>query len=324
MQSELALIARIARATTVRPGVVVGIGDDAAVLAGEPQVVVTHDMLVDGVHFRRATSAVVDIGYKALAVNLSDIAAMGAVPVAAIVGLGLPAEDPLRPEDVDVLYAGMDALAAEHGVTIAGGDITRAPTLVISVTATGTMPAGVAPCLRSGARPGELVCVTGALGAAAAGLILLERPDLDGETAHRERLVAASRRPTPRVAAGQRLAAGGATAMMDCSDGLALDTSRLASASHVAIELDLETLPIAPGVDAVAAATESTADVLAATGGDDYELIVTAPDTTVAALRRLIDIPLTTVGRVVAGSGVTLLRGGAPVVLSHLGWEHHV
>jgi thiamine-monophosphate kinase len=322
LQSERELIERIARLTALREGVTLGIGDDAAVIAGEPLVVVTQDLLVDGVHFRRSTSSLADIGHKAVAVNLSDLAAMGAVAVAVFIGLGLPVDDPLGTDDIDALYAGMESLAALHGVTIAGGDITSASALILAVTAMGHMPAGIAPCRRSTARPGDLVCVTGTLGGAAAGLLLLDQPNLATGIAEADALRAASRRPTPRLLAGQRLAAGEATAMMDCSDGLALDASRLADASQVAIEIDLEAVPLAPGVTAVATAAGRTADLLAATGGDDYELIVTMPAALVDQLAARIDVPLTPVGRVLDGSGLTLRRNGLEVDVPTLGWEH--
>ena len=321
MQSERELIERIARLTAVREGVTLGIGDDAAVLAGDPLSVVTQDLLVDGVHFRRSTSSLADIGHKAVAVNLSDLAAMGAVPLAVFIGLGLPVENPLGADGIDALYAGMESLAAIHGVTIAGGDITPAPALILAVTAMGHMPAGMAPCRRSTARPGDVVCVTGTLGGAAAGLLLLDQPNLATGIAEADALRDASRRPTPRIQAGQRLAAGDATAMMDCSDGLALDASRLADASRVSIEIDLETVPMAPGVIAVAKAAGRAADLLAATGGDDYELIVTMPAALVDDLANAIDVALTPVGRIVDGAGVSLLRNGVPVQAPSLGWE---
>ncbi len=320
--SELALIERIARATALRAGVALGIGDDAAVIEGDPPSIVTQDLLVDGVHFRRMTSTFTDIGHKALAVNLSDLAAMGATPIAAFIGLGLPTEGGLGVDDVDALYAGIEALAAVHELTIAGGDITRAPVLVVAVTAIGHMPAGVAPVRRSTARPGDAVCVTGTLGGAAAGLSLLDQPGLAAGITEADALRAASRRPTPRVEAGRRLAIGGASAMIDCSDGLALDASRLAAASHVGIEIDLEDLPVAAGVAQVAEATGRATDLLAATGGDDYELIVTAPDDLVTGLSGGLDVPLTCIGRVVEGTGVTLRRDGVIVTVPTPGWEH--
>jgi thiamine-monophosphate kinase len=320
---EFNLIDRIARATARRAGVTLGIGDDAAVLDGDPPVVVTQDLLVQDVHFRLRATSFRDLGHKALAVNLSDLAAMGARPVAALVGLGLPDDPAITADSVLELYAGMEDLAAAHEMTIAGGDVTRAPVLTLAVVAIGHAVAGVAPVRRSGAAVGDVLCVTGALGAAAAGLLLVEDPSLAASVKQAESLREALRRPMPRVAAGQALAAGGATAMLDCSDGLALDASRIAVASGVCIELQLERVPVAPGVASVAATVGRAADELAATGGEDYELIVTLPPGTVDARRTSLDVPLTAVGRVIAGPpGIRVVRGGAAVRLPRLGWEH--
>lgn len=325
MISELALIERLAAAAAVRPGVALGIGDDAAVLTGDPTIVVTQDVLVDDIHFRRSTSGLRDIGHKAVAVNLSDLAAMGAVPVAVFIGLVLPDAVPLAPAGVDELYAGMEALVAVHGATIAGGDTTSGPALILAVTAVGRMTPGVAPVRRTGAAPGDLVCVTGSLGACAAGLLLLDYPALGDAVPEAAALRDAALRPTPRVEAGQRLAGGGATAMLDCSDGLALDALRLARASGVTVEIDLADVPIAPGVAAVAAAAGRDAGILATTGGEDYELIVTVPPARLDPIRRALDIPLTPVGHVAAGPpDLRMTRRGEPVPLASLGWEHRI
>ena len=317
---ESAVIERIAARVRVRAGVALGIGDDAAALGDDPATVVTVDLLVDGVHFRRATAGGRDLGHKALAVNLSDLAAMGARPVAAVVGLGIPADQ--GAEGIDELYEGMEELAARHGLTVAGGDVTSAPVLTIAVTAIGRMAPGVAPVRRSGGRPGNLLCVTGALGAAAAGLLLLEDPALAPDLAEAPDLIAAHRRPEPRLAAGAALAAGGAAALMDLSDGLALDASRLARASGLAAVIDLDALPLAPGVAEVARAAGREPDVLAATGGDDYELLAAIAPEDLDRLAGAAGLPLTPVGRLTAGSGLRVERAGAEVALERLGWEH--
>jgi thiamine-monophosphate kinase len=320
---EIALIERIAARARRRPGLAVGIGDDAAVLEGDPAVVATQDLLVEDVHFRRATTGLGDLGHKALAVNLSDLAAMGADAVAALVGLGLPDGGWPGAGEIDELYAGMEALAERSGVSVAGGDVTAAPVMVLSVCALGRMPAGVAPVLRSGAREGDLLCVTGALGAAAAGLILLEQPGLAVDPDDRERLIAAHRRPEPRLAAGRTLAQQGAHAMLDCSDGLALDALRIARASGLAVTIELERLPLADGVAAVAAASGRDPDLLAATGGEDYELIAAVPPAALDRLRAALDLPLTPVGRLRAGPpAVRLQRAGREIAAPRLGWEH--
>lgn len=319
MPRERATIEAIARLVSVRPGVDVGVGDDAAVLSGPPPLLVAHDMLVEGTHFTRGTSSAGDLGHRALAVNLSDIAAMGGRPIAAVVGLALP--DDVPESDVTAFYASMESLAARHGVTVAGGDLTRGPSIVVGVSIIGCMDEGIRPVLRSGARPGDLVAVTGALGAAAAGLALLDDPRLETST-RRDDLLVAQRRPTARVDEGRRLAAAGISAMMDISDGLALDATRLAEASAVGITIDLDRVPRASGVDAVADALGRPADEFAATGGEDYELLVTAPPDVISRCAAGIGLPVTVIGEVTDGPvGLLLLRGGRQVVPSRLGWE---
>ena len=320
---ELDLIARIAARLAVRPGVAVGIGDDAAVLDTDPPLVISTDMLVEGQHFRRDWTSDVDLGHKALAVNLSDLAAMGARPILATVALGIPSDGTASDGAIERLYDGMEALASEHGLTIAGGDITGAPCLVISVTVIGQMELGHRPLLRSGAVPGDLICVTGSLGAARAGLMILDEPNLRPVQDVADALTLAHRRPTPRIAAGRVLATVGARAAMDISDGLALDADRMARASGVRIRINLDQLPIADGVAVVANAVRIDADLLAATAGDDYELVFAAPESMLASIRSLVDVPVTAVGRVEVGPpGVVLKRNGTTIVPASLGWEH--
>lgn len=321
--SELALIERIAARTALRPGTVIGIGDDAAVIAGGGDTVVTHDMLVEGVHFRLSTTGPRDLGAKALAVNLSDLAAMGVRPVAATVGLGIPAGT--ADGTLDELYAGLESVAAAHGVTIAGGDVTSAPVLVLAVTAIGRPEDGVAPVLRTGARAGDLLCVTGPLGAAAAGLLLLEDPSLLPDLPQRRSLVAAHRRPVPRIAEGLALARAGTHALMDVSDGLALDARRLAVASGLRARIRLDVLPLARGVREVATATGKESGLMAATGGEDYELLAALDAEAIGRLRED-GPPLTVVGALVEDEpGLDLLGpDGEPVSPASLGWEHGV
>lgn len=313
MEAELDVIRRITARVGVRGGLHVGIGDDAAVL--DDGTVLALDMVVDGVHVRRSTHAPGDIGHTALAVNLSDIAAMGAKPVAAVVGLGLP--DDFTADDVDALYDGMDALAAAHGMSIAGGDVSASPVLTLSVAILGRTPHGVRPVLRSGARAGHLIVVTGPLGASAAGRHILEDPVVGTGVAERDELVARHLRPTPHVAGGQHLAEAGASAMMDISDGLLLDADRLARASGVRAEIDLDALPLAAGVDRVAAATGADPALFAATGGEDYHLLATLPPS--AGLSP----EVTVIGRIADGApGVAAIKGGTDVTPARLGWEH--
>ncbi len=278
-------------------------------------MVASVDMMVEDLDFRLTTASFEDIGHKALAVNLSDLAAMGAKPVAALVALGIPAH--VTHDDVLRMYAAMETLAAASGTTIAGGDISSAPVLTIAITAIGTIPDNRSAVLRSGAQVGDGVFVTGPIGGSAAGLAILEGHVPESVTTHGETLAAAHRRPHPRLAEGVRLAEAGIHAMLDCSDGLCLDTHRLAEASGVQIELDLDAVPLASGVEEVAAALGQDPAIFAATGGEDFELIVSAPDNPCVGLVRI--------GRVVDGpAGLVLRRDGRDIELETLGFVHDV
>lgn len=317
--SESAVIARIAGAVAVRAGVSVGIGDDAAVFSGSPTMVAAHDMLVAGVHFRPETRSWGDIGHTALAVNLSDLAAMGAEPVCALVGLALPANLPVMA--VDDLYAAMELLAAEHGCTIAGGDTSAAATAMVGVTAIGRMPDGCAPVLRSGGRPGDLLIVTGDLGGSAAGLELLTHGH---DSPQVEQLIARHRRPRPLVADGRALRQAGVSAMLDCSDGLALDATRLAEASGCRVVIDLDRVPVQEGVAQVAGALGVAAAMFAATGGEDYELIASVAPDRLGAVQAGLDRPAVVVGWLEDGAGSSFMAAGREVAISRRGWEHRV
>ena len=207
---------------------------------------------------------------------------------------------------------------------MAGGDVTAAPVLVLAVTAVGRPWPGVPPLGRGGGRAGDLLCVTGRLGAAAAGLAILEEPGLGAGVADAGSLRAAHRAPEPRIAAGRALAAGGAHAMLDLSDGLALDALRLARAAGLRARIDLDAVPVAPGVEAVAAARGGDPRILAATGGEDYELLAAVPPGLLAALRGELEVPLTPVGRLEEGDPEVVAVDGAGriVPLARLGWEH--
>jgi thiamine-monophosphate kinase len=242
---EFGLIAAIAAGLPRGGRTVIGIGDDAAVLATpDGRVVATTDLLVEARHFRRDWSAPADIGGKAAARNLADVAAMGATPVALLVGLATPGDLPVAwARD---LVSGITAECARTGATVIGGDVSGADTIMLAVTALGDL-AGREPVTRAGARPGDLLAVAGVLGHAAAGLALLGAGQA-GPAA----LVTAYRWPRPPYQAGPEAAALGATSMIDVSDGLVADTGHVARASGVLIDID--TARLVPGSDLLAAA----------------------------------------------------------------------
>jgi thiamine-monophosphate kinase len=274
-----------------RRGLVYGIEHDAAWLAGG--IVVTQDALVEDVHFRLDWTSWRDLGYKAAAVNLSDLAASGAIPRALVVSLGAPGDTEV--EDVLALYAGLN----EPGVEIVGGDTTRTERLYLSVTALGRSQRVPG---RAGAQPGDTLVVTGPLGASAAGYLCL-REGIPSP------LVDAHRRPPLRLDEGRALATH-AHAMLDLSDGLAADARHIAARSGCRCVIELERVPVAPGVAEVADRLGCDVYELAAGFGEDYELLAAVADPGELAV----------VGRCEEGEGVTLLREGDPVELG--GWDH--
>ncbi len=266
------------------------LGDDTAILAGG--LVVTQDALVEGVHFRLGWTSWRDLGFKAAAVNLSDLAAAGAVPEALLVSLGLPPRTAL--DDVLELYVGLN----EAGVAVRGGDTSTADRVYLSVTAIGRSERVPG---RGGARPGDLLVVTGPLGGAAAGLRVLER----GLAGHGD-LISMHNRPPLRLEEGRRLAQV-AHAQIDLSDGLVVDARHLVERSGFGIEIEVERLPVAPGIDAIG-------DEPFWTMGEDYELLAALAPADAEAC----GFPV--VGRVVEEDGLRITRGGEPLELA--GWEH--
>jgi len=295
---EAALIAAVTARLRGGPGVAVGPGDDAAVVdAPDGRVVATTDVLVEGVHFRRDWSTAYDVGRKAAAANLADVAAMGGVGTALLVGLVAPAGLPVG--WAVGLADGLRDEAALVGAAVVGGDTVRGPQVVVSVTALGDLQ-GRRPVLRSGAREGDVVVVAGTLGGSAAGLALLLAGSRAGP------LVEAHRRPAPPYALGPVLADAGATAMCDVSDGLVVDLLSLCTASAVGVELDVAALPAADG--------SRPQDVLH--GGEDHALLATVP---LQGVEALAELGVVAVGRVRAGAGVRDLSG---TVLAPHGWQH--
>jgi thiamine-monophosphate kinase len=315
---EFELLARL-RERLPPPGrrVLVGSGDDAAVTVPGGATATSIDALVDGVHFRRETASLAQIGRKALATALSDLAAMGAAAGEAYVAVGVPPD--LDEDDCLELFGGIVALAAETGTMLAGGDITRAPVLSLAITVVGHAAAPERLVTRAGARPGDALVLTGEIGGAAAGLLLLERPELaaavDAGTAQRLRL--RQLEPTPRLGAGEALAAAGAAAMIDLSDGLGGDAAHLAAAGGVGIRIDADALPLAPGVAEVAAAAGRDPLELASSGGEDYELLAALAPASLEAARQGVSASggtLRQIGEVTAGEGVEIRRPGGEIL----------
>jgi thiamine-monophosphate kinase len=284
------------------PELSLGIGDDAAIWSPPPgrDLVVTTDSLVEAVHFRLDWTDWVSLGHKSLAVNLSDLAAMGADPRLALVTLGLRGGEALS--DLVALYDGLGALAKRAGLLIAGGDIVRSPeALMIHVTAIGDLPHG-SGLIRSAAQPGDLIAVSGTLGASAAGLRLLAvgAKEADARPATAAQLIAAHLRPEPRLELSRLLREKGVVTAMDLSDGLLGDLPKILAASGTRAELEIGRLPVAAAVRALFPGEWQD---LAMRGGEDYELLFSAPPEVIADVQRraqTIGASVTVIGQVMA------------------------
>lgn len=327
--SEDELVAAIRRMLSRDvPGVLVGPGDDAAVVqAGAAAQVLTADMLVEGVHFERETISPQDLGAKAIVVNVSDIAAMAASPRFALVSIGIPPD--LDAPWVVELYGGMLAACDEYALSLVGGDTNRAERVTLSVSVIGEGAPGRV-VTRTGARKGDVVVVTGSLGAAAGGLALSRRhPSVLGEglrVGWSRPLLDALNRPVARVGEGQTLAQAGATAMIDVSDGLARDLSRLCAESGVGARVNLERIPVAPALRDAAPVLGVDALELALRGGEDYELIATIDAEAFDRARGELDdrfgVTLTEVGVIIDQGYVAVDADGRESPLEPKGWEH--
>lgn len=307
------------RTQGARPDVVLGMGDDAALLdvpTGQRLVACT-DSMVEGVHFLPGT-APEDLGWKSLAVNLSDLAAMGAEPAWALLALTLPTADA---RFVERFADGFAELAHAHGVALVGGDTTQGP-LSVTVTALGTLPIGES-LPRSGACADDAIFVTGTLGDAAGALRMMRGPDRHASSGVPPAMAMRMHRPVPRVAAGLALR-GLANACIDVSDGLLADLGHVCATSGVGAELDMATLPLSAALRA--AFDEAACREFALSGGDDYELCFTAPaqqQTEIETRLAGAGCHATRIGRIVAGTGVRVLdANGNAIATPRAGWEH--
>jgi thiamine-monophosphate kinase len=306
---------------TARQQLIIGIGDDAAAWQGDVSTqLATVDSLIQDVHFSLDTAPWDELGWKALAVNLSDIAAMGGTPTYALVSVALP--DHTEVDNVTAMYNGMIELAQQFGVALAGGDTSSAPLVAITITVLGSIKNRDKHILtRSGAEPGEKVAVTGYLGAAAAGLeMLTKKLQLDPEAA--SYLRKAFLHPYPRIAEGQLLVEQGVKTAIDISDGLISDLNHICKLSQVGARIEIERLPIPP---VVRANFSDKSLELALSGGEDYELLFTGGTKTIDRVKMAVSCPVTVIGEIVADEtgGITLVDSkGNPLHPKKVGWEH--
>jgi len=301
---------------------IVGIGDDAAAWHGDASIqLATVDSFIQGVHFPSGIASWKEIGWKALAVNLSDIAAMSGIPRYALVSLALPGATDV--EDVTVLYQGMIELAEQFEVAIVGGNVSNAPLIAINITVLGSTKSQAEHILtRSTAKAGEKIAVTGYLGTAAAGLEVLTKQNQTDSEAN-ARLKKAFLQPYPRIAEGQLLVEQGVKTAIDISDGLIADLNHICNASQVSARIEVDRVPIEP---LVKANFSDKALKLALAGGEDYELLFTASTDVIDKVKKAVSCPVTLIGEITAGKpGTTLIDSqGNPFDLGKAGWDHFV
>jgi thiamine-monophosphate kinase len=318
---EFALIERIRRVVPENRKVMIGIGDDAACVFNQSQnSLITTDILIEGVDFKLDWMSLFDLGYKSLAVNLSDIAAMGGVPDFFLLGLGIPPR--FTSKQIDEFYRGIASLAEETKVVLVGGDLSGARDFTISACILGHAPHG--PITRRGAHRGDDIYVTGTLGDSALGLWLLERRQRPRSGSH-EFLISRHRRPAPRLAAGLLLAREKlATAMIDISDGLLQDLDHIASQSKIGAEIWASELPLSPAYRAMMA--KVGLDV-AVSGGEDYELLFCAlPENRerIYGLEKELHVPVKRIGSCLAAEQRVRVidASGKPLTIRSRGYNH--
>lgn len=318
--SEMAYSARDNEAASWQQ-LIIGIGDDAAAWQGDASIqLATVDSLIQDVHFSLATASWSEVGWRAMAANLSDIAAMGGGPRYALVSLALPQHTEV--EDVTALYRGMIELAQQSGVAIIGGDISSAPLVAITITILGSTRNRDKDVLtRSAAEPGEQVAVTGYLGVSAAGLEMLsEQLTFDPEAT--SYLRNAFLHPAPRITEGQLLLDAGVKTAIDISDGLISDLKQICKASQVGARVEIDCVPIQP---LVKANFGDKSLELALSGGEDYELLFTGSAEVIDRVKRAASCPVTVIGEIIADEAgeITLIdKEGNPFEFGKAGWEH--
>jgi thiamine-monophosphate kinase len=315
----ISLITALLAGQAAGPELLLGPGDDCALFKAEGPLAATTDMLVENVHFSTSYMTFWEIGYRAMAANLSDLAAMGARPRYGLLSLGLAA--PPREHQVKDLLGGMLDLAARHGLILIGGDTVKAPVLTINLCLWGESPS---PLLRSRAEAGDSILVSGPLGLSAAGLACLRRGLRDPAWAP---LIAAHKLPVPRLAAGQVLASSGlAGAVMDISDGLATDLARLSRSSRIKAVLEAPLIPLSRELRQAAGCLNHNPLLWALGGGEDFELLFTCRPQNekrlVSLLTREAQVAPYRIGRVESGSGVYLRRQEGCREISREGYDH--
>jgi thiamine-monophosphate kinase len=302
------------------PDILIDAGDDTAAWQSDATVnLTTVDCLVENIHFDLDKISWQELGWKALAVSLSDIAAMGGIPKYALFSLALPQETNV--EDVAELYNGILELGQKYHVRVIGGNISKAPVLFIDSIVYGVTEAPNIMLTRSSAMPGDEIAVTGYLGAAAGGLKIISN-DLVLANNLKMPLTTALNKPSPRIGEGQKLAAGGVKCAMDISDGLTSDLNHICRASRVGSVLNVDTVPVHPSIKT---AFGDNALDMALSGGEDYELLFTAGHDIMEDIEKQLDCPVTVVGKIVADDNcrITLLDGSGKIYTpSGKGWNH--
>ncbi len=323
---EKRLISRVRgtvdRETKALEGLLIGIGDDAAVYRPDGDVVVTTDMLVEGVHFRFDLMSAADVGWRAVTANASDLAAMGSMPYAILLGLGCPSD--LVLDDFDALIEGVVLSGVAHDMVLIGGDMTQARDVTLSITALGYVPSATGVMTRRDACVGDVIAVTGTLGGAAAGLAALENPSIMSMGVFADGCIERFRRPRARVAVGHAARTRGVKVAEDVSDGLAAEVQNVCEASGVGAIIYADRVPLHDGVDEIAVAAGRDPLSFALAGGEDFELVLIASRDVMSDLMTtsaIGDIAITEIGEV-THEGCYLERDGRTILLGG-GYDHY-